>query len=105
MALAARKLILSVLPDVVEQIDNPAKLLGYGTDTTYVGTIYVIMLLKDSINLGFAKGAHLPDPSGLLRGTGKHARHIKFRTVEAIQNPDVRTLVEAALDYHRQHKS
>jgi hypothetical protein len=105
MARSARQLILSVMPNPVEQIDEPAKMLAYGTDATYGGLIYVIMLLKDSVNLGFAKGAHLPDPKGLLRGTGKNARHIKFKTLDAIDNPDVCTLVEAALDYHQSRES
>jgi hypothetical protein len=97
IALKTRDLVLSVMPDAVEQIDLPAKLLGYGTDTTYAGTVCVIMLLKDSVNLGFARGTSLPDPSGLLKGTGKRARHIKFKSPDEIDNPAVRTLLEAAV--------
>ena len=29
--------------------------------------------------IGFFRGAHLPDPSGLLQGTGKSMRHVKLR--------------------------
>ena len=31
------------------------------------------------VNIGFFRGAELPDPAGLLEGTGKHMRHVKFR--------------------------
>ncbi len=31
------------------------------------------------VNLGFCEGAGLPDPEGLLEGTGKAMRHVKIR--------------------------
>jgi len=98
MALKLRSLVLSGFPNAVEQVDVPGKLLGYGWDTTYAGTVCVIMPLKDSVNLGFAPGTSLPDPAGLLTGTGKRARHIKFKTADAIDNPAVRALLDAALE-------
>jgi len=97
LALKTRDLVLSVAPDLVEQVDVPGKLLGYGWDTTYKGTVCVIMPLKDSLNLGFARGTSLPDPDKLLTGTGKNARHIKFKSSEQIDAPAVRTLLEAAV--------
>jgi hypothetical protein len=98
MALKTRELVLSVMPDLVEQVDVAGKLLGYGWDTTYAGTVCVIMPLKDSVNLGFAKGTSLPDPEKLLEGTGKRARHIKFKTLDAIDKPAVRALLEVAAE-------
>jgi hypothetical protein len=97
MALKARELVASVAPDLLEQVDVPGKLLGYGWDTTYAGTVCVIMPLKDSLNLGFARGTTLPDPEKLLEGTGKKARHIKFKKASEIDNPAVRALLEAAV--------
>jgi len=97
MALKTRALVLSLFPDAVEQIDVPGKLLGYGWDTTYAGTVCVIMPLKDSVNLGFARGTSLPDPEGLLEGTGRRARHVKFKSLEEIDHPGVRALLEAAV--------
>jgi hypothetical protein len=43
-----------------------------------------------------AYGADLSDPDGLLEGTGKKLRHIKLRSLEDLQQPAVRTLLEAA---------
>lgn len=97
MALKTRDLVLSLFPDAVEQIDVPGKLLGYGWDTTYAGTVCVIMPLKDSVNLGFARGTSLPDPEGLLEGTGRRAHHVKFKSLDEIDNPAVRALLEAAI--------
>src|SRR5215207_5788028 len=97
LALKTRALVLSVAPELVEQVDVPGKLLGYGWNTTYKGTVCVIMPLKDSLNLGFARGTSLPDPDKLLTGTGKNARHIKFKSPEQIDAPGVRALLEAAV--------
>jgi len=55
----ARTLVLEVIPDAVEQVDVPGKLLGYGRAATYAGTICVIMPLKTGVNLGFARGARV----------------------------------------------
>jgi len=39
---------------------------------------YVVGYAKH-VNLGFCDGASLPDPEGLLEGTGKAMRHVKIR--------------------------
>lgn len=101
IALKLREIVLEMMPDAVEQVDVPGKLLGYGTSATYAGTVFVIMPLKDSVNLGFARGAHLDDPDKLLRGTGKNARHIKFTSIEKIDTPALRQLLQTALDAHK----
>jgi hypothetical protein len=31
------------------------------------------------VNVGFFRGAELPDPTGLLEGTGRNMRHVKLR--------------------------
>jgi hypothetical protein len=52
---------------------------------------------KNWVNLGFYKGADLPDPSGLLEGTGKKLRHVKVRSLEDAEKPEIRRLIEEAL--------
>ncbi len=91
-----RELVLAVYPEAVEQVDRPAKLLGYGRDATYKGTLCVIMPQKTYVNLGLPRGASMPDPAGLLEGTGKRARHVKVRTLAGAEAPALRALVEAA---------
>ena len=34
------------------------------------------------VNVGFFRGAELPDPDALLEGTGKYMRHVKLRPGE-----------------------
>ena len=48
------------------------------------------------VNVGFFKGAELPDPAGLLQGTGKSMRHVKLRPGEPVDETALRTLIAAA---------
>jgi hypothetical protein len=97
LALKLRALIREVMPEVIEQFDPPAHLIGYGLDRTYKGLICGITLHKAHINLMFARGTDLPDPEGLLVGTGKRARHVTIRQEADLERPGVRTLLVAAL--------
>ena len=51
---------------------------------------------KAHVNLGFFYGADLPDPSGLLEGTGKLLRHVKLRSPADVRNPALLTLLRKA---------
>jgi len=102
LALKLRTLIREVMPDAIEQLDPPAHLIGYGLDRTYKGLICGITLHTAHINLMFARGTDLPDPEGLLVGTGKRARHITIRQEADLERPGVQTLLVAVLQRHQQ---
>ncbi|MHB9028408.1 MAG: DUF1801 domain-containing protein [Candidatus Latescibacterota bacterium] len=93
---AVRALALEIVPDAFEQIDLPAKLLAYGFALTYKSTVCVIIPLKAGVNLGFPRGVDLPDPSGLLTGTGKRARHVRLSEMAQAASPAVGALLEAS---------
>jgi hypothetical protein len=48
------------------------------------------------VNVGFFLGAHLPDPAGLLEGTGKNMRHVKLRPGARIDREALAALIRAA---------
>ena len=52
------------------------------------------------VNLQLAEGALLDDPAGLVEGTGKRIRHVKLRTVDDVDRPAVRALLERSLARH-----
>jgi len=54
------------------------------------------MVGKYHVTFGFLRGTSLPDPRGLLEGTGKNLRHAKLRTAENVSKPERRELIEAA---------
>jgi hypothetical protein len=60
--------------------DDVRELLHDGHPTACVGDAafgYVNAFTRH-VNVGFFFGAHLPDPAGLLEGTGKRMRHVKL---------------------------
>lgn len=97
LALKERALVLEVIPDAIEQIDPSSKIIGYGFGRKMADIICVIMPYTSHVNLGFSRGAQLPDPKGLLEGTGKSARHVKMRTPADLQRPEVRALLKSAV--------
>ena len=48
------------------------------------------------VNVGFFRGADLPDPAGLLQGTGKSMRHVKIRPGVAVDAKALKALIVAA---------
>lgn len=61
--------------------DDVRELLHDGHPTACVAdaAFAYINAFKAHVNVGFFRGAELPDPVGLLEGTGKHMRHVKLR--------------------------
>ena len=92
-----RRLIGSVAPVAHEIIYHDA--LGYGpTDSGFDRIVYVTVFEKH-LNLGFFFGGFLPDPEGLLVGSGKRMRHLKIRSVQEAENPAItRLLAQAWVD-------
>jgi hypothetical protein len=102
VATVLRQLVLEIQPDAVEvvRLGDRAATYGLGPRKMSEGYCYVLPYTR-WVNLGFFQGAQLPDPEGLLEGTGAKLRHVKVRSVEAAATPAVRALVEAALAERR----
>lgn len=97
IALRTREVIREILPSVTEKIYPGWKVIQHGAGQNREDVFAVISPQRERINLGLANGADLPDPTGLLEGTGKWIRHIKITSAEAADAPAVRELVEGAL--------
>ncbi|MCL4258274.1 MAG: DUF1801 domain-containing protein [Anaerolineales bacterium] len=98
IALELRTQILDLAPEVIEQIDEAAHLLGYGYAETYTHLVCVIIFQKDYINFGFPRGVDLEDPEALLEGTGQRARHVKIYSVDDATLPGVLSLLREAIE-------
>lgn len=90
-----RALVQTTLPELVEHLDGN-DVLRYGPTTKMRDFVCYISGHKAHANLGFAHGASLPDPDGLIEGTGKNLRHVKVRTVGATAHPGLKQLLEEA---------
>ena len=51
---------------------------------------------KKYVTIGFHRGADLPDPSGVLEGTGKAMRHVKVHGPEDAVDASITKLICAA---------
>ncbi|MGB6871803.1 MAG: DUF1801 domain-containing protein, partial [Acidobacteriaceae bacterium] len=55
-----------------------------------------VNVFRAHVNVGFFQGAALPDPAGLLQGTGKFMRHVKLLPGTATNAAALSMLVERA---------
>src|SRR5436190_1651570 len=97
LAMQARTVVLSVMPDAVEAVHSGWKTISYGTAAGMNAQVCYIAPLQASVTLGFHRGTALPDPHGLLKGTGKNMRHVKLHRPEDLGTPGLRDLLEAAV--------
>ena len=97
-----REIILDDFPEAIEvvRLGDGAASYGVGPKKMSESHIYV-MPQAEYVNLGFWHGVGLPDPNGLLQGTGAKMRHIKVRSVDEAGSLAVRALVAAALAERR----
>jgi hypothetical protein len=103
LALALRDVVLDEAPDAVESISK-----GYAVA---IGFSFTGKPLKDGfchiatytshVNLGFNRGALLPDPNRVLAGNGKMIRHIAIHDESDLERPYLRRYLQAAIEQVR----
>ncbi|NNC89543.1 MAG: hypothetical protein HKN82_13900 [Akkermansiaceae bacterium] len=70
--------------------------IGYGFTTTAWDCFCAIIVYRKHINISLPSGASLPDPDGLLHGTGSRIRHLKIKELKDVQTPAVRKILKEA---------
>ncbi|MGI5178720.1 DUF1801 domain-containing protein [Dactylosporangium sp. CA-152071] len=71
-----RDVIVEARPELTERVYRGWHGLGFHhPERGYVAAIFPG---TDSVSVGFEHGADLPDPHGLLQGTGKRLRYLHF---------------------------
>ena len=102
VAVALREAIMRLHPEVSEvvRLGERAATFGVGPKKMSEGYAYILPHSR-WINLGFFRGASLPDHEGLLEGTGAAMRHVKIHNVDEARRPEVLTLLAAALAEQR----
>ena len=78
--------------------DDVRELLHDGHPTACVSdaAFAYVNAFRAHVNVGFFRGAELPDPRGLLEGTGKLMRHVKVRPGDAVESTALLELIDAA---------
>lgn len=94
---ALRSTIRTAFPDAIERVDFGSKLIAFGRSSRMRGLLFAIIAHKEHVNLQLADGVDLPDPDGLVEGTGKRIRHVKVRSTEQASSPAVVAVINAQL--------
>ena len=78
--------------------DEVRELLHDGCPVACLGDVPFgyVNVFTAHVNVGFFQGAALPDPGGLLQGTGKFMRHVKLQRDTATDVPALTRLIESA---------
>ena len=83
-------------PAVVRVVWPHQRTVGYGVGPRKNSEHYAYIAAYDRhLNLGFNRGAHLPD-EGLLEGTGKSFRKLTVASVDVLADPRLRRLLRTA---------
>jgi len=99
LALAVRAVMLEEAPSAVESIYDAynAVALGYAFTGRLKDSFCHIAVYTGHVNLGFNRGAELPDPQGILQGSGKKVRHVRIALPADLERPWVRRYIRAAI--------
>jgi hypothetical protein len=96
---ALRGLVREVMPDANEGLDLPDRVLAFGYEppggVRMRGLAVGLIPHAAHVNVQLADGADLPDPAGIVEGTGKRIRHVKCRDLADVARPALRALIEA----------
>ena len=71
--------------------------VGFSPDGRTGSAMLSIALYPRWVSLFFLQAAGLPDPDHLLQGSGSTARHIRLGSVDDLDLPPIRALIEAAV--------
>ncbi|MGI6368974.1 MAG: GrpB family protein [Anaerolineae bacterium] len=78
LAASLRGMLHRLLPDAVETLDAPSRIVAYGYGPGYRDTLCTLIPSQRGLRLGVARGASLPDPAGVFSGQGKVHRSIAY---------------------------
>ncbi|HEY2482061.1 MAG TPA: DUF1801 domain-containing protein [Caulobacteraceae bacterium] len=83
---------------IIPVYDNyNALAVGFGPTDRVSEIVFSIAVFPRWVSLFFMGGAMLNDPKGLLKGAGSQVRHIIIPGPEALDEPGISALMEAAL--------
>jgi hypothetical protein len=96
---AARAKMRKQLPQALELVYDNYNffVIGYGPNEKAGDAILSLAAQAKGLSLCFLQGAALPDPQGILRGSGNVVRNIRLENAATLDRPVVRALIEEAL--------
>jgi hypothetical protein len=97
---AARQKMRQRLPRALELVYDNYNffVIGYGPSERASEAVFSLAAQAKGVSLCFLQGAGLPDPKGILRGSGNVVRSIRLETVKTLDDPDVRAVMKTAAE-------
>jgi hypothetical protein len=94
-----RKRLRALLPTANEIVYDNYNffVIGYSPSARPSDTIVSLAAAANGVGLSFYRGATLPDPAGVLQGSGKQNRFIRLPQAEVLDEDAVSTLIRAAI--------
>jgi hypothetical protein len=102
LGLNLRKFLIKELKGIIEIPDVKANIIGYGFGPGYIESICVIIPSKKGIKLGFNRGAELPDPEKILKGSGKVHKFAEIKSVEDLKSKAIKNLLKEAVKSYKE---
>jgi len=72
--------------------------IGFGRSDRAGEAILSLAVMPRWVTLCFLWGKGLPDPHKLLKGDGSRVRHVRLHESEALDDPRIQALIDAALE-------
>jgi Domain of unknown function (DU1801) len=100
LTLALREVVLEEAPNAIESISKGYALaIGFSfTGKPLKDGFCHVVTYSSHVNLGFNRGALLPDPNKILMGKGKSIRHITLHDQPELERPFIRRYLQAAIE-------
>ena len=97
--LAARGEVLAAAPGANERVYDAynAVTAAYSFSERLAEAFLHVAAYPGHVNVGFNRGAELPDPSGLLVGSGARIRHVRIDSPAALRSKALVRLIRAAV--------
>ena len=100
---ASRAVLRKRLPTADQLIYDNYNFLVIGFCTTPRSSDCIVSLTgaSNGVALQFYYGASLPDPDGILLGSGNQNRFVRLESAKTLSNPAVAALIDAAVEKAR----
>ena len=96
---AVRKTLRKKIPTANELVYDNYNffVIGYSPTERPSDCLFSIAAAANGVGLAFYRGATLPDPHGILQGSGVQNRFIRLASHDTLIRPDVQKLIAAAI--------
>lgn len=99
IAMRLREMVLAEAPGATELLYDVynAVAIAFSFTGRMQDAFCHVAVYTRHVNLGFNRGSELPDPDGVLNGSGKLIRHLKVKPGDDLEAPHLRGFVRLAV--------